>query len=148
MFLFGHAGITVGTIWLAHKSALWVNSRRREPESPGQNANPASAASQANPSLVKGVVPSLDYRLLLVGSMLPDIIDKPLGIYILGETLSSGYIFGHILLFAAVLAGVGLYLYVKRQRIGALCSPWAPLPNSFWTGCGLCHKRSCDRCMV
>ncbi|MFC1952547.1 metal-dependent hydrolase [Chloroflexota bacterium] len=63
----------------------------------------------------------MDYRLLLVGAMLPDIIDKPLGIWLLRETLSSSRVFGHTLLFAAVLAGVGLYLYVTRRRLGALC---------------------------
>lgn len=72
------------------------------------------------PGQSKRVAPALDYRLLLVGSMLPDIIDKPLGMWLLRESLSSGRIFGHTLLLAGLLAGVGVYLYLRHRRVGTL----------------------------
>lgn len=48
---------------------------------------------------------------ILVGSLLPDIIDKPLGRIIFAETIGSGRIFAHTLLFATLLGLAGFYLY-------------------------------------
>ncbi|MBI2173563.1 MAG: metal-dependent hydrolase [Candidatus Aenigmarchaeota archaeon] len=48
-------------------------------------------------------VKNIDYRLLLLGSMLPDIIDKPLGLVVLKDILYSGRLVAHTLLFASLL---------------------------------------------
>jgi len=48
----------------------------------------------------------MDYRLIAIGSLLPDIIDKPLGMIIL--PLNNGRIFGHTLLFILILLLIGL----------------------------------------
>ena len=93
--------------------------RSRVPEAVLAQHNPDRLREDPAPS--KKVAPALDYRLLLVGSMLPDIIDKPLGMWLLRESLSNGRIFGHTLFFAGLLAVVGLYLYLRRRRVGALC---------------------------
>jgi inner membrane protein len=50
MLLFAHTGITLGTAKVMARAAGW-----RE----------------------KGLPALLDYRLVLIGSMLPDLIDKP-----------------------------------------------------------------------
>jgi len=42
--------------------------------------------------------------------MLPDIIDKPIGLYIFRETFSNGRIFSHTLLFLVLVTVVGLML--------------------------------------
>ena len=52
---------------------------------------------------------------MLVASLLPDIIDKPLGLIILPTTLGSSRTVGHTLLFSAVLALLGLLLRKKRS---------------------------------
>ena len=52
---------------------------------------------------------------IVIGSLLPDIIDKPLGRIILAETIGSGRIFAHTLLFGALLGLAGYYLYHKGQ---------------------------------
>ena len=57
----------------------------------------------------------IDYRLVIAGSLLPDIIDKPVGEYIFNEIFHNGRIFGHTLLFLAVLAIIAL-LVAKRYR--------------------------------
>lgn len=55
-----------------------------------------------------------DYRLIVLGSMLPDIVDKPLGGLVLG--LGNGRIYSHTMLFLLVLIGAGLFLQLKRGR--------------------------------
>jgi membrane-bound metal-dependent hydrolase YbcI (DUF457 family) len=51
------------------------------------------------------------------GAILPDIIDKPLGHLLLSGTLDSGRIYGHTLLFFAVLFAVGLLLWRYKRSI-------------------------------
>ena len=58
----------------------------------------------------------VDIRILLIGSLLPDIIDKPIGMVFFRDTFSSGRIFAHTLLFLIVLAAAGYYLYRRRHK--------------------------------
>ena len=73
MFPLGHVGIVVGLI----VSGLLI---ARKPDMLGK----------------------VDFRLVVVFAMLPDIIDKPLGHLILGEDLNNGRIFGQSLVFLIV----------------------------------------------
>jgi membrane-bound metal-dependent hydrolase YbcI (DUF457 family) len=52
---------------------------------------------------------------IVIGSLLPDIIDKPLGRLILIESIGSGRIFAHTLFFGALVALAGYYLYERGQ---------------------------------
>lgn len=52
---------------------------------------------------------------ILLGSLLPDIIDKPLGRIIFAETIGSGRIFAHTLLFVTMLGIAGYLLYRQGQ---------------------------------
>ena len=49
---------------------------------------------------------NIDYRLVLIGAMLPDLVDKPLGHIILPE--NNGRIFAHTLLFAIFFASLSV----------------------------------------
>lgn len=49
-----------------------------------------------------------------LGAVLPDLLDKPVGHLLLAESLNSGRIFGHGLLFLTLLAFAGIAL--ERQR--------------------------------
>jgi len=106
MLLFGHAGLTLGLALLLARvttdSACARNSKVRLTE-----------ASNRNEIEMSGVKPLADYdaRLLLVGSLLPDIIDKPVGQFFFRETFSNGRIFGHTFLFFALISIIGFYLY-------------------------------------
>jgi hypothetical protein len=77
VFLFGHVGLTWGGVLAAEETS------RRLP-----------GLGRRSP---------IDYRFVILGSMLPDVIDKPLGIYIVGGGLSNGRIFAHTLLFVGLL---------------------------------------------
>lgn len=59
-----------------------------------------------------------DLFFVAVGSMLPDIIDKPLGEIAYG-TPSMGRIFAHTLLFLLLLAGAAFY--TRDLRLASLC---------------------------
>jgi hypothetical protein len=60
----------------------------------------------------------VDLTFLAIGSVLPDIIDKPLGTILFG-TFGMGRIFAHTLLFLLVLAVLAIYL--RDIRIASLC---------------------------
>ena len=103
MLILGHAGITLGAATLL---AGAINSRR----------SPQSTKVSWFTSLSSYI----DIRVLLIGSMLPDIIDKPVGCYFFRETFSNGRIFGHTLLFLVVIAAAGYILYGLRRRVWLL----------------------------
>lgn len=58
----------------------------------------------------------LDIRLLMVGSLLPDIIDKPVGEYFFRNTFNNGRIFSHTLLFLVLLSATGFYLRERYRQ--------------------------------
>ncbi len=62
----------------------------------------------------------IDYRLVILGSMLPDIIDKPLGGIILKETIGNGRIYSHTLLCLLFLSALGAFVWSKYRRPGLL----------------------------
>jgi hypothetical protein len=55
-----------------------------------------------------------------VGSVLPDLVDKPLGNIILAGTLDYGRIYCHTLLFVSILLIAGLILSFRYPRVGPL----------------------------
>lgn len=55
-----------------------------------------------------------------LGAILPDLLDKPVGHLLLAGTLDSGRLFGHGLLFLALLAVAGIALYRRRESFALL----------------------------
>ena len=97
MFLFGHTGITLGVATLL--SPVFT---------------PASSLGR---SWFLRLAAKLDIRVLLIGSMLPDIIDKPLGMVFLRESLNNGRIYAHTLLFLLLISVAGFILWRRSGRI-------------------------------
>jgi membrane-bound metal-dependent hydrolase YbcI (DUF457 family) len=62
----------------------------------------------------------VDVRLLLVGSLLPDIVDKPLGMFFLRDTFGNGRIFCHTLVFALLITLAGFYIYRRHGKMWLL----------------------------
>lgn len=94
MLVLGHTGITLGAAALV---AGAVNGR--------------ADVQTAKNSWFSSLSRFLDIRILIVGALLPDIIDKPVGQYIFRDTFSNGRIFSHTLLFFFILAAVGIVIY-------------------------------------
>ena len=62
---------------------------------------------------------------ILIGSLLPDIIDKPVGMFLWSNIFGYGRIFSHTLLFSLLLFAGGSLLYLKSKQNWLL-----------WLGCG------------
>jgi hypothetical protein len=62
----------------------------------------------------------IDPKYLAVGALLPDLIDKPIGMVIFSSILANGRIIGHTLLFSIFILLIGLYLYDERMDIRLL----------------------------
>ena len=107
MLLAAHAGITLGT------AILFKNALSRASATEGQQAGQRFAASGKRLEKLK---PLIDYRWVLLGSLLPDMIDKLVGMVILGDIISNGRIFCHTLLFPVALTLIGLFLYRWRGK--------------------------------
>jgi len=112
VFVFAHTGITAGTALLLNRfiGGHSANAAKGSGES--------SAGTPAEGRFAEVWVTSLgrriDLRVLLVGSLLPDIIDKPLAVLYSGTL--GGRTFSHTLLFLLATAIAGLCLYLSRHK--------------------------------
>ena len=73
----------------------------------------AQAGTKGKPAWFDALARRVDIRLLAIGSLLPDIIDKPVGQVFFRGTFSDGRIFSHTLLFLALVSLGG---YARRRR--------------------------------
>ena len=122
MLALGHTGITLGVAAIIAQLAA-AGRRPTEPEAPDRLASkqegeaPLSRPGPARwPRTLALLADYVDIRLVLVGSLLPDIIDKPLGMVFLSSSLSNGRIFAHTLLFLALMTLTGLIVYRRTGR--------------------------------
>jgi len=109
VFIFAHTGITLGAALLLDRLLPYKAVGTGVAAGAG---NPAPAGGDEPPDRVKG----MDYRLVLLGSMLPDLIDKPLGLLAPGLGLGTGRGIAHTLVFALVLLVGGLFFYGAGRR--------------------------------
>lgn len=122
MFLFGHLGITLGAAVLGSGAYNVLHDRFRKLEKAPPVQTSEQVETRAKPSAlslstwIKSLNAFLDIRLLLLGSMLPDIIDKPVGDFIFRSTFHNGRIFSHTLVFLLMFLILGLWLYWKRKK--------------------------------
>jgi len=113
MLILGHTGITLGA------AALLSGALRRSRISQPKEESPQAVADSKNSSSEKAswftmLWRRVDIRLLMIGALLPDIIDKPAGQFFFREPFSNGRIFSHTLLFLILVTVAGLYLYWRR----------------------------------
>lgn len=99
MFVFGHSGITLGAAALVSSLGILPPSRLTR---------------------LSSFLARIDLRLLAFAALLPDVIDKPLGHYLLPSVFANGRIFAHTLLFTLLLSAIGVILYRRRGRVWGL----------------------------
>jgi inner membrane protein len=122
MLVFGHAGITLAAALLLNSApaknrmlATSVNRSGGQAEA-SAGTSPTQKRSSGRMSWLTSLADRIDIRILFVGSLLPDIIDKPVGLFFFKEIFSNGRIFCHTLLFLVLITIGGLLLYLKRSK--------------------------------
>ena len=120
MLVFGHTGITLGAaVVLAN-----VLTRRCIPNgiedetavSTLADSNVQESAASQQTSILSRLAERIDLRLLFVGSLLPDIVDKPLGHIIFRDVFSNGRVLSHTLLFLIIVTLAGLWLHRRYAK--------------------------------
>jgi len=117
MLIFGHVGITLGTAITLSGLQNYLHPTNTTQNEEGKlvsslsNNDRAHNHSLTNNSSFMSMINRTDIRLLLVGSLLPDIIDKPIGQWLFKEYFSNGRIFSHTLLFLILITILGVFYY-------------------------------------
>ncbi len=134
MFLLGHIGITVGIVYLL----AWLISTHIIKGKPGTS-----------------LLGDIDFRIVIIAAILPDIIDKIVGLIILKEEISNGRLFTHsiviigifsicLLVFTKINSGhilkslfyiSPLYFHLLLDRM------WEEPPTLFWPLLGTSFPR-------
>ena len=125
MLILAHSGITLAAAALLagaqssdYRSTTGVLSR----PPPRWLPPPLHLVERKGSSWLLSLADRIDIRLLVIGALLPDIIDKPLGLLL----FDNGRVFSHTLLFWLLLTAVAIYFYRRRRQT------W-PLVLSFGT---------------
>lgn len=93
MFILGHIGITIGIIYLL---AYYIHSRKIK-------GNPSASLAE-----------NIDFRIVIIAAMLPDIVDKIVGMIIFKDEISNGRLFTHSLLIVGTIS-IWLFFMAKLK---------------------------------
>ena len=108
MLLFSHIGLTIGAA-IVIKRVYSLNRNRAQQKA---SAITAHASTSAIPNVNASLQGLFDLRWWITGSILPDIIDKPLGFFL----FNNGRIYSHTLLFAVLIFTAGLCLALSHRK--------------------------------
>jgi inner membrane protein len=106
MFIFGHVGISLGAAVLISGA---LTGWRAQSKAQIQTASEKQSLTERTG--FKSLSDFLDVRLLMIGSLTPDIVDKPLAFFGFG----GGRSITHTLLVLLILSAIGLYIYLARR---------------------------------
>jgi inner membrane protein len=131
MFILGHVGITLGAAVLL---SGMVSGLRSQPQLKERSKVPQTETSEIQrpkrilsfpESWFDSLARFLDIRLLIIGSLLPDIIDKPLRYIVSG----NGRTITHTLLISLIVLIAGLFIYYRSKRTGLLALAFGMLSH-------------------
>ncbi|MCH8206428.1 MAG: metal-dependent hydrolase [Chloroflexi bacterium] len=112
MDVFGHVGLTLAVAYPIERIAVRYVSAVRG----GRHAPPDDVAGPGPP-----LSRWLDYRLIVVGSLVPDMIDKPLGFLLAPDLVNNGTrSLAHGVVFALLLMAVATVWFRHTRRSGLL----------------------------
>lgn len=115
MYPLAHVTLACGVIWagsrLLDRSGIFRAAGAPAAGGSAQIAGPA----RDRPALPHARISDrIDYRLVALGALLPDLIDKPIGRIIFSDAFNNnGHIYAHTLLFALALIVPGAYLLAR-----------------------------------
>lgn len=116
MLLFGHIGITASVVKAYDILVIRIKQGVGSEYASNYiiNNNKANGKKNKLPDYllnwIKNKGGTTDYRIVLLGSLLPDIIDKPLWLFAISDIFSVGRGYAHTLLFNLVLLITGLII--------------------------------------
>jgi inner membrane protein len=114
MFIFGHIGLTLGTAIIVENVYAKIGNRFRDKSNTLESL---SGNSRRDPVPESSGRRLFDIRFLLLGALLPDIIDKPASLLFNQAFHGNGRLFSHSLLFAVVMLSAGIYMLIfGKQR--------------------------------
>ena len=119
MYILAHVGITLGATALVNGLVNGRQSAARETKikksisekSPDPLKNPFSVFSWFD-----SLGQFMDIRLLILGSLLPDIIDKPVGDFLFSNEFHNGRIITHTLLISLIVLLAGILTFKNQRR--------------------------------
>jgi len=109
---FGHAGIALGAAVVLN--GLLGRPAENEQAKSDEPSSGLAARWRSAEAWVVSLSRRFDLRLLLLGAIVSDIVDKPAG-YLFYGTFGCR-LFCHSLLFLLIVAVAGLYLYLSRHK--------------------------------
>jgi membrane-bound metal-dependent hydrolase YbcI (DUF457 family) len=117
MFVFAHVGITIGTACtvsgiINKRAKLHGKQLPGSDKIPFKNNTAEKTASVSKRIGLSALSRFLDIRVLMVGALVPDIIDKPLSLFGFG----NGRSITHTLLIFLIALSIGLYVYKYYKR--------------------------------
>ena len=136
MNIVGHTGLTVAAILATGYLLDTLPARRVRAESVRPQVwRSLVIGFQSMPRSLQRL--RIDYRVILLGSLLPDIIDKPLGFWLLPEVVNhSTRSIGHTLVFNMELLSVALVLlalaHAYRPLLLSLASSGHLVLDAMW----------------
>jgi inner membrane protein len=114
MLLFGHIGFTLASFMVVNRvmPAECLVSRRESVKQPENQPGHLilSGCSFKFWNLIKAAN-RFDLRFIIIGSLLPDIIDKPIGHYFFYNVFGTGILYCHTLSFVLFLSLLGTIIY-------------------------------------
>ncbi|MDD5311771.1 MAG: metal-dependent hydrolase [Dehalococcoidia bacterium] len=131
-----HLGIPLGLAYLIEQavksrqlSRSGISSRDKSNEDLREMY---AQASDCSVKVSNGTTPSkaaikqastfpVDYRFILLGSILPDLIDKPIGSVIFTQAFNNARIFAHTLLFLFVAIVIGFVVFRIQKKLWGYC---------------------------
>lgn len=125
MLLFGHTGITTG-IFKACDILSSINRSLNSYQPDSSSGSGITAPKKPLPLCrrlngIRHQLGSIDYRLVLLSSLLPDILDKPWWLFATSDIFPSGRDYAHTFLFNLLLFIGGLIL-IKYKKSWLLIS--------------------------
>ena len=109
MYPLGHVTFACGAVWLGAR--LLDRARQGETEQRPVAADAAQVTPREDATRRSSIADAIDYRLVALGALLPDLIDKPPTWFI----VDNGHTVGHTLLFSLTILLPGLLLLARRN---------------------------------
>ena len=125
MFIFGHVGITLGAATAVNAVVNKLQFAPEKQQSEDDNALAASKIKDKKTSIstrlgLDSLSRFLDIRILMIGALVPDIIDKPLSFLGFG----NGRSITHTLIVFLIVLSIALFLYASKKKTWRFFMSW------------------------